>query len=109
MRIIFKIVTTLTLTLLCVGVTFAAFDDIGIGARPLGMGGAFVAVSDDANAAIYNPAGLGYITAAAAGFTHVRMYSGAVNHNYAAIVLPLGIAGSFGVNWGGPTEKAGKY
>jgi hypothetical protein len=28
------------------------------GARPLGMGGAFVAVSDDANALFYNPAGL---------------------------------------------------
>lgn len=28
------------------------------GLRPMGMGGAFVAVSDDANALFYNPAGL---------------------------------------------------
>jgi hypothetical protein len=31
------------------------------GARPLGMGGAFVALSDDANALFYNPAGLANI------------------------------------------------
>ena len=31
------------------------------GARPLGMGGAFTAISDDANALFYNPAGLANI------------------------------------------------
>jgi long-subunit fatty acid transport protein len=36
----------------------AAVFDIGMGARALGMGGAFVAVADDANAIYYNPAGL---------------------------------------------------
>ena len=109
MKIVFVLESALVLTLLCVGTTFAAFDDIGIGARPLGMGGAFVAVSDDPNAAVHNPAGLGYMTVAEAGFTHVRMYSGAVNHNYAAIVLPLGVAGSFGANWGRTSEEAGIY
>lgn len=36
----------------------AAFTEIGAGARPLGMGGAFSAVADDANATLWNPAGL---------------------------------------------------
>jgi hypothetical protein len=36
----------------------AAFVDIGFGARPMGMGGAFVALADDANAVLWNPAGL---------------------------------------------------
>ena len=35
--------------------------EIGMGARALGMGGAFVAVADDANAIYYNPAGLAYM------------------------------------------------
>ena len=36
----------------------AAFVDIGFGARPMGMGGAFTAVAADANAIFWNPAGL---------------------------------------------------
>ena len=37
---------------------FSAFKN-GIGARALAMGGAFVAVADDATAVCWNPAGLG--------------------------------------------------
>jgi len=39
----------------------AALFDVGMGARALGMGGAFVAVANDANALYYNPAGLALI------------------------------------------------
>jgi|GEM_PF-1598920 len=35
-----------------------AFVDIGYGVRPMGMGGSFVAIADDANAPLWNPAGL---------------------------------------------------
>ena len=35
-----------------------AFVDVGYGVRPMGMGGAFTAVSDDPNAAYWNPAGM---------------------------------------------------
>ena len=40
---------------------FAALDlsEIGVGARPLGMGKAYFAVADDASAIFTNPAGLG--------------------------------------------------
>jgi len=36
----------------------AAFVDIGYGARPMGMGGAYTGLSDDVNAIFWNPAGL---------------------------------------------------
>src|SRR5437763_1288043 len=35
-----------------------AFADIGYGARPMGMGGAYVGLSDDSYALLWNPAGL---------------------------------------------------
>jgi hypothetical protein len=35
---------------------------MGVGARALGMGGAFVGVADDVTANVWNPAGLGYAT-----------------------------------------------
>jgi len=40
---------------------FSAFKN-GIGARALAMGGAFVAVADDASAPLWNPAGLALVT-----------------------------------------------
>ncbi|MCX5785345.1 MAG: type IX secretion system membrane protein PorP/SprF [Elusimicrobia bacterium] len=41
---------------------FAAFDDLGAGARGPGMGNAMASVADDVYAAHYNPAGLGTLT-----------------------------------------------
>jgi len=109
MKTIFVLGSIIIAALLCVGTAFAAFDDMGVGARPLGMGGAFVAVADDANAATHNAAGLGYIEAAVAGFTHLRMIAGVVNYNYAGIVLPLGGAGSLGVSFGMLSEESDIY
>ena len=36
----------------------AGFEDVAVGARPLALGGSFVAIADDANAVYWNPAGL---------------------------------------------------
>lgn len=41
------------------GTSGADFLEIGVGSRPLGMGEAFTAATDDINAIYYNPAGLG--------------------------------------------------
>ncbi len=39
----------------------AAIFDLGMGARPMGMGGAFASLADDENAVFYNPAALAYL------------------------------------------------
>src|ERR1043166_3350945 len=60
--------------LLWTGAARAAFNDIVTGARPQGMGGAFVAVADDANALYWNPAGLTQLDSAEATFMHSNDY-----------------------------------
>ncbi len=44
-----------------VGTIAASFLEIDVGARAVGMGGAFVAVADDATAIFWNPAGLAWL------------------------------------------------
>ncbi len=52
----------------------AAFLDIGFGARPMGMGGAFTGLSDDANAIFWNPAGLARLQNSQLTFMHTRQF-----------------------------------
>ena len=63
--LILMLIATLTLT---AGVSSAALSGaiadpmyIGVGARPLGMGKAYVAVAEDGDTIFLNPAGLGTI------------------------------------------------
>ena len=54
------------------GTTAAQFLKIGIGARSIGMGGAFTAVADDISALYWNPAGLARMGGGQASFNHVN-------------------------------------
>ena len=89
--------------------TFAAFNDIGVGARPLGLGGAFVALADDGNAANYNSAGLGYIDDIRVSLTNAQRFKGRITYNYIGGVLPLGGAGSLGASLGILSEDSKIY
>ncbi len=53
------------------------FNDVGSGTRPLGMGGAFTAVADDANAVQENPAGMAFFDPHShdATFTHSDLFN----------------------------------
>lgn len=103
------VICVIGLLILCAGGTFAAFNDIGIGARPLGMGGAFVALADDGNAASYNAAGLGYINTIHVSLTTAQRFRGLINYNHIGGVVPLRSAGSFGASIGILSEDSDVY
>jgi long-subunit fatty acid transport protein len=52
----------------------ASFLDIGVGARALGMGGAYTALADDADALYWNPAGLAKLEKREFTASHAEMF-----------------------------------
>jgi hypothetical protein len=64
------------------------FMAIGIGGRPLGMGGAFTAIANDITSAYYNPAGLANLNYPQISLMHDERYGNLVNYDYAAFALP---------------------
>jgi len=51
----------------------AAFLDIGVGARGIGMGGAFTALADDSSAVYWNPAGLARLEKREVSVSHAEL------------------------------------
>ena len=81
-----------------VGTTAASFLEIPVGARAVGMGGAFAAVSDDASAMYWNPSGIARLTQSDAIFSHSAWIAD-ISFNYGGIAIPLGEIGTLGVNF----------
>lgn len=69
----------------------------GVGARPLGMGGAFTAIADNADAPYWNPAGLGFVRDQEINTMQTRLSTDA-DHYYISYVKPMG-KGTLGVSW----------
>ena len=66
------------------------FLKIPIGARAIGMGTSFTAVTDDATAPYWNPAGMVYLPYREVVFQHAEKFGSLLNHDYLGAVLPLG-------------------
>ena len=75
------------------GNAYALFDSRYWGVRPLGMGGAFTAVADDANAPMYNVAGTAALKKAEATVTSAKLFTGMegvdMSTDYVGIVYPI--------------------
>ncbi len=66
------------------------FLKIPVGPRAIGMGGAFTAVSDDATAPYWNPAGMVYLPYREVLFQHSEQFGSLENHDWLSAVFPLG-------------------
>jgi len=69
------------------------FLSVGAGARGLGMGGAFCAVSDDATAGYWNPAGLASLEGQQAMLMHSERFGGLVRYDYLGYARSDGTTG----------------
>lgn len=70
------------------GTTGFNFLKIGIGARPIAMGGAFVGISDDINSLYWNPAGIAQLMSKEITFTHT-LWLESINYSFLGFVYPL--------------------
>jgi len=69
------------------GTTGATFLKLGVGSRPVAMGGAFVAAADDINALYWNPAGLSLAEGKQVIFTQTEWFQ-AIRYEYLAYCQP---------------------
>jgi hypothetical protein len=74
------------------------FMAIGIGGRPLGMGGAFTGIADDVTSGYYNPAGLANVNYPQLSLMHSEQFGNLVNYDYGAVAIPFQKDMSFGLS-----------
>src|SRR2546421_5894684 len=81
-----------------VGTTGGKFLSIPVGARAVGMGGAFVAAANDASAMYWNPAGIARLPQSEAIFTHSAWVAD-LDFNYGGVIVPVSGLGTVGVSF----------
>src|SRR5690349_76125 len=83
-----------------VGTSAGNFLKIGIGARAVGMGEAFVAVADDPSTVYWNAAGVASIIRREVAVSHTEWPAG-IKVDHVAYIVPMKkLGGSFGVHFG---------
>ncbi len=64
------------------------FLSLGVGARALGMGGAFVGVADDVTACFWNPSGLSLLGRKELCLMHAETFGSLLNQDFVAYTFP---------------------
>jgi tetratricopeptide (TPR) repeat protein len=77
----------------------AASDQVPIGPRAIGMGSAFSAIADDANALFWNPAGIARVGHQELSGTTANLFDTGVRDNVVSFVLPLSPGLATAADW----------
>ncbi len=102
-----KIVLTAAVLIFCafetnsqtvIGKYAGEFMAIGIGGRPLALGGAYAAIANDVLSGYYNPAGLAHMNYPQIALMHDERYGNLVNYDYAGVAIPFDTDMSFGIS-----------
>jgi len=106
-----KLIRMIMVILLAVGTwlsyevtCWADFEDLGVGARPIGMGNAYTALADDVNAIYYNPAGLAQLDECQFTSGYGKLYWGLddgsnLGSGFVGYAHPLYHWGTLGAGW----------
>jgi hypothetical protein len=74
------------------------FLAIGVGGRPLGMGGAFVSLVNDVTAGYWNPGALALVNYPQMSLMHDERFGSLVNYDYGSVAIPFGTSASIGLS-----------
>ena len=99
-----KILTfVITICFVIGNLLYGAFKEIIFGARPSGLGSAFVGVADDSNALLFNPAGIVQIEKPEVNFMYSKLFYGLedtdLSSGFAGFVCPISKFNSLGIHW----------
>lgn len=80
------------------GTTAASFLEIPVGAKAIGMGGAFVSLANDASSLFWNASGTASVEKYEVIFSHTNWIAETA-FDYAGLVIPLGSVGNIGLSF----------
>jgi hypothetical protein len=76
-----------------------SFLELGIGARAIAMGGAFVSVADDGSAFYWNPAGVSTLVQPELFGMYASLFKSLETHHHVGFTRPLHGGASLSLNW----------
>ena len=79
------------------GTSAASFLEIGVGSRAISMGGAFVAMANDATALYWNPAGISRLKSVELALVHTEWIAD-MKFDFVGVVIPLGGSHTLGAH-----------